>query len=88
MATRTRSSKEKLETDTSLKSPQLSLPLAPVPTDAENKVMELLFALAMKGNVSAAKLFLDCCHADPDDEPAFTVEDAMKLLQEHFQKAA
>ena len=67
---------------------QTKLELIPIPEHADDRIMELLYTLAMNGNISAAKLFLDCYRADPDDEPVFTREDAMKLLQEHLKQAA
>jgi hypothetical protein len=100
MTTRSKPSKDKIEAATAEsqqlpvrqpsakadKPQQLELILVPVPDDAEEKVIELLFALAMKSNISAAKLFLDYCHSDPDDEPVFTAEDALKLLQDHLRE--
>ncbi len=67
---------------------QLELELIPVPPDADRRVMELLYTLAMKGNLNAAKLFLDNFRSDPDDEPQLSPEDAMKLVQEHLKNAA
>ena len=69
--------------------PQLELPLKPLPDNAVPQILGKLFDLAIEGNPSAAKLLLDVLDKKYSDAPTrFTVEDALKLIQEHLKKAA
>ncbi len=68
------------------KPPQLELPFEPVPDDAVQHLLRTLYDLAIGGNTSAAKLFLDLMKDKSSDPSALTVEDALKILQEHFSK--
>lgn len=68
---------------------QLELPLSSAPVDRAQQVLDKLFDMAMNDkNLAAAKLFLEYYHSDPDDEPTFSREDVLKLLQEHLSTAA
>lgn len=67
-----------------------SEPLAPPPvfppseTDAVQKLLGALYTLALEGNVSAAKLYLDYTARQKGDDPAgLTNEDALRLLLEY-----
>lgn len=83
-----KSSSRKEETATS-ESPQVPIPFDPVPDDAVPRLLGKLFELAINGNIPAAKLLLDILDKRYDgSQPTFTTEDALKLLQEHFSKAA
>lgn len=63
------------------------LNVAPPPDKAaaRERVLAVLFRLALEGNVSAAKLYLDCGGAD--DDGSLTAEDVLKLLQDHLAPA-
>jgi hypothetical protein len=56
---------------------------APVDADPVQKLLGALYALAIEGNVSAAKLYLDYTARQRGDEPAgLTADEALLLLQE------
>jgi hypothetical protein len=83
---KTRITKQEIEATTS-ESLQLPLPFEPVPDDAVPRILSKLFKLAIEGNTSAAKLFIDILKDKSEDAPAaLTAEDALKLLQEHFRQ--
>lgn len=71
--------RRKLETATTA---PLSVAPPPDKNDARQRVLAVLYRLALDGNVSAAKLYLDCVGAD--DDGALTAEDVLKLLQDHL----
>jgi len=77
-------SKSKLEAATAE-----PLVIVPVPVDknvARCNVLDVLYSLARDGNVSAAKLFLDCLSdEEPDREPSLTPEAALRILSEHTE---
>ncbi|MDD5088955.1 MAG: hypothetical protein PHI18_09190 [bacterium] len=76
-----RKSKSKLEAATAE-----PLVIVPVPVDknvARRNVLDVLYSLAREGNVSAAKLFLDCLSdEEPDREQSLTAEAALAILSE------
>ena len=69
---------------------QLELPFPPVPSDAIQEILRMLYNLATKeNNTSAAKLFVDVLKIKSDDTPsALTAEDALKIIREHLRDAA
>jgi hypothetical protein len=81
--------KEEGTTSEPLSPPQpLALPFEPVPDDAVQRLLRTLYDLAIGGNTAAAKLFVDLMKDKTSDPAALTAEDALKILQEHFSKAA
>lgn len=80
-----RKSKSKLEAATA---EPLVIVQPPVDkNDARRKVLEVLYALARDGNVSAAKLYLDClADEQPDREESLTAEDALRILHEQTKQ--
>jgi hypothetical protein len=87
----TTKSTKKQEASTA-ESPQLPLPLnyEPVPDDAVRQLLAMLFKMATKKtpSIPAIKLLLDILKDKTSDPTALTVEDALKILQEHLSKAA
>ncbi|MBU0509889.1 hypothetical protein KKH27_13785 [bacterium] len=72
--------KRKLETATAA---PLTPPKPVDVSDAREQVLGVLYGLALEGNVSAAKLYLDLTSdADSESEETLTPEDALRLLQE------
>jgi hypothetical protein len=59
-------------------------PAAPVEKeDAVQKLLGTLYALALEGNVTAAKLYLDyCAKQKGEDTNALTPEEALRIIQE------
>jgi hypothetical protein len=60
----------------------------PDPVDkiiARAQLLQKLYALALKGNVSAAKLYFDLAEKNLDDDDAITQDQAIKLIQEANQ---
>jgi hypothetical protein len=75
-----RAAKSKIETSTAA---PLSLPPVVDKGQAMDKLLEYLFEMAMKGNLTAAKLYLDFQLKRGSDEPAgLTAEDALKILNQ------
>lgn len=62
----------------------LTLPAPPEKTTAREQVLAVLFRLALEGNVSAAKLYLDC--VESGDDGGLSAEAALKILQEHSRQ--
>ncbi len=59
--------------------------LAPPPDRqaAREHLLDVLYALALEGNVTAAKLYLDFSKDDRDAEPSgLTAEEALELLRQ------
>lgn len=59
--------------------------LAPPPDRqaAREHLLDILYALAIEGNVTAAKLYLDCSKDARDAEPSgLTAEEALRLLRQ------
>lgn len=51
--------------------------------DSTQKLLGVLYTLAIEGNVTAAKLYLDFCSKQKGEEPdALTAERALELLRE------
>jgi hypothetical protein len=70
--------KNKIETTTSA---PLSLPPVVDKRQAVDKLLDVLFELAVKGDLSAAKLYLDVSLKLGLENPAgLTADDALKLL--------
>ena len=73
-----RAAQSKIETSTSA---PLTLPPVVDKRQALDKLLEVLFELAVKGDLAAAKLYLDFQLKRGAQEPdSLTAEDAMKLL--------
>jgi hypothetical protein len=69
-----------METSTSA---PLSLPPVVDKRQALDKLLEVLFELAVKGNLTAAKLYLDFqLKRGSDEPPGLTAEDALKILNQ------
>ena len=79
---------QKVETATA-QSPQLPLPLTydPVPDDAVQQLLAMLFKMATKKtpSIPAIKLLLDILKDKTSDPSALTVEDALKMIQERLR---
>jgi hypothetical protein len=51
--------------------------------DAIQKLLGVLYALAIEGNTTAAKLYLDFCAKQVSNDPTgLSADDALKILQE------
>jgi hypothetical protein len=73
-----RAGKGKIETSTAA---PLSLPPVVDKHQATDKLLDHLFEMALKGNLTAAKLYLDFQLKRGNDEPSgLSAEDALKLL--------
>jgi len=77
-----RAAKSQIETSTSA---PLSLPPVVDKRQATDKLLEVLFELAVKGNLTAAKLYLDFqLKRGSDEPPGLTAEDALKILNDNL----
>jgi hypothetical protein len=50
---------------------------------ARMDLLATLYALALEGNVSAAKLYFDIAEKNLDEEDALTTDEALKLINEN-----
>lgn len=73
-----RAAKSRTEATTAM---PLTLPPLVDKRQALDKLLDVLFEMALKGNLAAAKLYLDFqLKRGSDDPPGLTAEDALKLL--------
>jgi hypothetical protein len=76
-----RAAKSKIETSTAA---PLSLPPVVDKRQAMDKLLDVLFEMALKGDLAAAKLYLDFQLKRGSDEPSgLTAEDALKILNDN-----
>jgi hypothetical protein len=76
-----RAAKGRIETSTAA---PLSLPPVVDKRQATDKLLEVLFEMALKGDIAAAKLYLDFqLKRGSDEPPGLTAEDALKILNDN-----